>query len=139
MGTLRDLNQQGAKDYNNGDLDAMAEAYSRDAVFVSPDGRFEGVDAIRKQWADQMAAFPGAQIEYTREVEEGDTIVTEFIFRGTNTGPLALPDGSELPATGKAVELEGVVIAKVVGGKVVSETMYYDNMKAYGDLGLLPS
>jgi ketosteroid isomerase-like protein len=139
MGTLRDLNQQGAKDYNNGDLDAMAKLYSRDAVLVSPDGRFEGIDAIRKQWADQMAAFPGAQIEYIREIEQGDTIVTEFVFRGTNSGPLALPDGSELPATGKAIELDGVVVATVVGDKIVSETMYYDNMKAYGDLGLLPS
>jgi hypothetical protein len=44
-----------------------------------------GIDAIRQQWADQMAAFPGAD------------------------------------------------------GKIVSETMYYDNMAAYTALGLLPS
>jgi steroid delta-isomerase-like uncharacterized protein len=139
VGTARDLGQQGVKHYNNGDLDAMAALYSSDAVLVGPDGRYEGSDAIRKQWADQMAAFPGAQVENTSEIEDGDTVVTEFVFRGTNSGALVLPDGSELPATGKSVEIPGVTIAKVADGKIVSETMYYDNMVTYAALGLLPS
>jgi steroid delta-isomerase-like uncharacterized protein len=139
MGTARDLNQQGVKHFNNGDLDAMTALYSRDAVLVGPDGRHEGVDAIRKQWADQIAAFPGGQVDYTSEIEEGDTIVSEFTFRGTNTGALVLPDGSELPATGKSVELSGVTIAKVADGKIVSETMYFDNLALYTALGLVPA
>lgn len=139
MGTARDLNQQGTKHYNNGDLEAMTALYSQDAVLVAPDGRFEGIDAIRKSWADQMAAFPGAQVENLSEIEEGDTIAVEFVFRGTNKGALTLPDGSELPATNKTIEITGATIAKVADGKIVSETMYFDNMATYAAMGLLPS
>lgn len=139
MTTGRELNEQGIKHYNNGDIDAMVALYSRDAVLVGPDGRHEGTDAIRKQWTDQKAAFPNAQVESILEVEDGDTLVSEFIFRGTNKGALQLPDGSELPATGKSVEIRGVTIAKVADGKIVSETMYFDNMAVYAALGLLPS
>jgi steroid delta-isomerase-like uncharacterized protein len=139
VGTARDLNQQGVKHFNNGDLDAMAALYASDAVVVDPGGRHEGIAAIRKLWADQLAAFPGGQVEYTTEIEEGDTIVGEFIFRGTNTGAVVVPDGSELPASGKSVELSGVTIATVVDGKIASETMYYDNLALYTALGLLPA
>ena len=139
MGVARDLNQQGLKHYNNGDLDAMTALYSKDAVLVGPDGRFEGVDAIRGSWAEQMASFPGAQVETVTEIEEGDTIATEFVYRGTNNGALKLPDGSELPATGKTIEIPGAIIAKVANGQIVSETMYFDNMATYAALGLLPS
>ena len=139
MGVARDLNQQGIKHYNNGDLEAFVALYSRDAVLVGPDGRFEGVDAIRDSWAEQMAAFPGAQVETVTEIEDGDTIAAEFVFRGTNNGALKLPDGSELPATGKTIEVPGATVAKVANGQIVSETMYFDNMAVYAALGLLPS
>jgi steroid delta-isomerase-like uncharacterized protein len=139
MGQARDINQQGAKHYNNGDVDAMAALYSDDAVLVSPDGRVEGIDAIRASWAEQLASFPGAQVELVRDIEDGDVVASEFIFRGTNAGPLRMPDGTELPATGKSMEVAGVTVTTVRDGKIVSETMYYDNMAGFAQLGLLPS
>jgi steroid delta-isomerase-like uncharacterized protein len=139
MATARELNEQGMKHYNNGDVDAMAALYRDDAVLVSPDGRAEGIDAIRASWADQKASFPDGQVESVRDIEDGDVGVSEFIFRGTNSGPLKLPDGTEIPATGKVMEIAGVTVTAVKDGKIATETMYYDNMAAFAALGLLPS
>jgi hypothetical protein len=40
----------------------------------------------------------------------------EITWMGTHNGPLALPSGS-LPATGKAVEFDGVQVFIVEGGR----------------------
>ena len=56
----------------------------------------------------------------------------------SNTGPLVLPDGTDLPATGKRVELKGMDLAQMRDGKVAVQHMYYDNMARNRQLGLLP-
>jgi predicted ester cyclase len=139
MGAGRDINLQAVKDYNNGDVAGMASLYRDDAVLTTPDGRFEGIEAIRESWARQLAAFPGAQVDMRLDVEEGDVVANEWHFRGVNSGTLAMPDGSEVAATGKTVELMGCSVTTIRGGKIASETMYYDNMAAFTQLGLLPS
>jgi hypothetical protein len=48
--------------------------------------------------------------------EDGDNGFLEAAFKGTHTGPLNAPSGA-VPATGKAVEIPFIVMAKVEGGK----------------------
>jgi hypothetical protein len=55
-------------------------------------------------------------IETSLVIEEGDTVVAEWISRLTHTGPLSMPDGTEIAATGKTVEHAGVTISKVGTG-----------------------
>ena len=57
---------------------------------------------------------------------------------GTHTGPLVLPDGTELPPTGKRVEVKGMELVRVRDGKVVVDNLYYDNLAVAAQLGLLP-
>ena len=40
-------------------------------------------------------------------IEQGDTFADEWTFVGTQTGPFRLPDGGELPPTGRRVEVRG--------------------------------
>jgi hypothetical protein len=49
--------------------------------------------------------------------EDGDNGFLEAVFKGTHTGPLNAPSGT-VPATGKAIEIPFVVMAKVEGGEV---------------------
>ena len=49
-----------------------------------------------------------------------------------------LPDGTELPATGKQVEVRGMELVRVREGKIVVDNMYYDNLAVAAQLGLLP-
>jgi predicted ester cyclase len=60
------------------------------------------------------------------------------VFVGTHTGPLVLPDGTELPPTGKRVEVKGMELVRVRDGKIVVDNLYYDNLAVAAQLGLLP-
>jgi predicted ester cyclase len=61
-----------------------------------------------------------------------------WVFVGTHTGPLVLPDGAELPPTGKRVEVSGMELVRVRDGKIVVDNLYYDNLAVAAQLGLLP-
>jgi ketosteroid isomerase-like protein len=49
-----------------------------------------------------------------------------------------MPDGSEIPPTGKTVELPGVDIITVRDGKVVSQRDYFYVVAMMSQLGLVP-
>ena len=124
--------------YNAGDLEACMELYAEDAVQWMHDGLFAGVDAIQERLARDLTAFPDAKYVVESFVEDGDTFADEWTFTGTNTGPLHLPDGSEITATGKPVEIKGMELVEVRDGKIVVDNLYYDFMAAVAQLGLIP-
>jgi steroid delta-isomerase-like uncharacterized protein len=124
--------------YNAGDLDACMELYAEDAVQRMHDGIFEGLDAIRNRLARDLDAFADAKYVVESFVEDGDRFADEWTFTGTNTGPFRLPDGSEVPATGKPVEIRGMELVEVRDGKIVVDNLYYDFMAAVVQLGLVP-
>jgi ketosteroid isomerase-like protein len=49
-----DMQKHFAEAYNRGDLDAMAAAFTKDAVRVTPSGIFQGRDAIRRGFQDAL-------------------------------------------------------------------------------------
>ena len=124
--------------YNAGELDACMELYAEDAVQRMHDGIFEGLDAIRNRLARDLDAFAEAKYVVESFVEDGDKFADEWTFTGTNTGPFRLPDGSEVPATGKPVEIRGMELVEVRDGKIVVDNLYYDFMAAVVQLGLVP-
>ena len=124
--------------YNDGDLDACMELYAEDASQRMHDGVFEGVDAIRGRLARDLEAFEDAKYVVDSFFARGDKFADEWTFTGTNTGPLRLPDGTEIPATGKRVEIKGMEYVEVRDGKIVVDNLYYDFMAAFAQLGLIP-
>ena len=138
MQTGRELLDRYVELYNAGDLDACMQLYADDAVQLMHDGLFEGVDAIRERLARDLTAFPDAKYVVESFVEDGDTFADEWTFTGTNTGPFRLPDGSEVSATGRPVEIKGMELVEVRDGKIVVDNLYYDFMAAVSQLGLVP-
>jgi ketosteroid isomerase-like protein len=136
MGTAKDLIERGSAAYADGDVATMTGLYADDAVLVAPDGRYEGIDAIRGYWEMSMGALKG-DVAVTSGIEQGDTYAGEFQLSLTNVGPLAMPDGTELPATGKEIQMAGAEFAVVRNGKLVEHRMYWDNMAAFQQLGLV--
>ena len=136
--SLRDIMELGAKAYENGDLDGLVSSYAGNAVLESPEGRYEGLDAIREYWATNLSGISQASVELTTSVESGDVYFGEFRLRGTNTGDITLPDGTEIPATGKSLEISAVEMCRVSGDKIVEHKMWWDNLGAFAQLGLLP-
>jgi pimeloyl-ACP methyl ester carboxylesterase/predicted ester cyclase len=124
--------------YNAGDLDGVMDLYAEDASQIMPEGTFEGRSAIRERLARDLVACPDIEWTVLSFVEQGDTFADEWSFVATHTGPFQLPDGGELPATGKRVELRGMELVQVRDGKIVVDNLYYDNMAVFAQLGLVP-
>jgi steroid delta-isomerase-like uncharacterized protein len=124
--------------YNAGDLDACMELYAEDAVQRMHDGTFAGRSAIRERLARDLTACPDATYTVGSFVEQGDSFADEWTFAGTQTGPLSLPDGTQLPPTGKRLEIKGMELVQVRDGKIVIDNLYYDAMAVLAQVGLLP-
>ena len=125
--------------YNAGDLDGVMDLYAEDAEQNMPDGTFVGRDAIRDRLAQELIAFPDVNHVVRSFVEQGDSFCDEWTFAGTHTGSLLLPDGRDLAATGKRVEVRGMEYCQVNDdGKLIVNTLYYDNLAVLVQLGLVP-
>jgi len=124
--------------YNAGDLDAVMDLYAEDAVQLMPDGTFEGRSTIRERLAQELNGFSDVAHRVESFVEQGDAFADEWTFVGTHTAPFPLPDGSQLPPTGKRVEIRGMEFVQMHDGKIVVDNLYYDTLAVAVQLGLVP-
>lgn len=139
MGANLKLVDQAIAAYNSGDMKAFCAFYADDAVLVTPDGTYTGQAEILERWLDTQAAFPDGTVTVTLAVDDGSCVVNEWTFKATNTGPLTMPDGSQIPATGLSLEVPGMDITEIRDGKITSHRMYFDNVAAFTQLGLMPA
>ena len=138
MSAYRKLLDRYVELYNAGDLDACMELYAEDAVQRMHDGTFAGRSAIRERLARDLITCPDATYTVGSFVEQGDSFADEWTFTGTQTGPFPLPDGTQLPPTGKRVQIRGMELVQVRDGKIVVDNLYYDSMAVVAQLGFLP-
>ncbi|HET7808034.1 MAG TPA: ester cyclase [Gaiellaceae bacterium] len=138
MSVNRDLLELYVARYNAGDLDGVMDLYAEDAVQNMPDGSFTGRRAIRERLAQELSAFSDVNHVVRSFVEQGDAFCDEWTFSGTHTSPVRLPDGRELAPTGTRVEIRGMEYCLMRDGKLVVNTLYYDNVAVAAQLGLLP-
>lgn len=138
MSANRELLERYVELYNAGDLGACMELYAEDAVQLMHDGIFEGRSEIQERLARDLTAFPDATYTVASFVEQGEAFADEWTFTGTQTGPLLLPDGTQLPPTGKRVEIKGMELVRLRDGQIVVDNLYYDMVAALFQLGLVP-
>ena len=124
--------------YNAGDLDTVMDLYADDTVQLMPDGFFEGKAAIRERLARDLETCSDIAHTVLSFLEQGDLFADEWTFEGTHTGALPLPDGSEVPPTGKRLKIRGMELVQMRDGKIVVDNLYYDNMALLAQLGLIP-
>jgi predicted ester cyclase len=139
MSSIRDAYEQGIGFYNAGDVEGLVNLYTEDATRVTPFGTFEGRAAIYEALSGDKAAFPDRTMTLDVCVEQGGTIAAEWTVVGTQTGPLVMPDGTELPPTGKRIEIKGMELVQFRDGKAAVHHQYWDNMAIAGQLGVLPA
>ncbi|MBE4736832.1 MULTISPECIES: ester cyclase [Streptomyces] len=140
MGQARELMDQLTEALTtHQDPKTVANLFAEDAVAHTPDGgELHGRDAIAEYWQQMTDAMPEARYESLASFEVGDTAIDEGVFSGTNTGPLAFPDGTSMPATHKDISMRGVDFATVRDGQIVSYRLYFDQLDFLNQLGLLP-
>jgi steroid delta-isomerase-like uncharacterized protein len=134
----RDLAQAGVDAFNTRDPNAMRSIYARDATITNPDSpdpmsveqMIDGFDAA-------LSSFPDAQVALGTVVVDGDNMAFEMTWTGTHRGPLAMPDGSELPPTGRTVSFGVSVMLEIREGLIHRERQYYDNLGVLDQLGVV--
>jgi steroid delta-isomerase-like uncharacterized protein len=111
---------------SNGDVDGAVELVADQGDYRTPMGRLPGKDVIRQYLAGFDAAFPEAHFDIDNVVESGSTVAVEGVYHGTHDGPLGMPDGSSLPATGRKVHAPFTTMFTVAGGRITSHRPYWD-------------
>jgi steroid delta-isomerase-like uncharacterized protein len=119
---------------NQKNMDALEEFYAADAVWHEPDQELQGLEEIRQYVALNFAAFPDVNFTVEDVIAEGDKAVTRWTVRGTHQG-----ETEEFgPPTGRQIELEGLTLHRLEGGKIVEEWERFDNLSFMQQLGLAP-
>ena len=119
-----------------------AKDVERYSGLILPDGKvtvvpFGMVLSFRDYFQNWAKAFPDGKCEVVTILCQGEKVMSEFIGRGTHTGPLNGP-GGVIPATGKNVEIRFAESVELKNGKMASSRVYFDNANFMAQLGLSP-
>jgi steroid delta-isomerase-like uncharacterized protein len=127
--------------FNRHEFDAVLEHVSEDVeVEVYYAGlSLRGREGFREMMAYHKAPFPDGEVEVIRQLAGEEGVTNEGIYRATHTAPMPLPDGSEVPPTGRRIEVPFCEVWRIEAGKVKSLHSYSDNLIVLGQLGLAPA
>ena len=73
-------------------------------------------------------AFPDEHGTITGVYTSGKTVAIEVTWEGTHSGPMAMPDGQELPPSNKPFTVKSVQVIEVEDGKMKALRTYFDLM-----------
>jgi steroid delta-isomerase-like uncharacterized protein len=119
---------------NEHNPDAIDELYTPNLVWHEPDQDVEGTEEARRFLNTYLSAFPDMRVSVEDVIAEGDKAVTRWTIRGTHQGEI-----EEFgPPTGRQVEIKGITIHRLEGGKIAEEWERYDNLGVMQQLGLAP-
>jgi len=120
---------------NNGNLSVVDESLSTDYVYREPTvGERRGRAASRELITMYRNAFPDLRLTIDEQIAEGDTVVTRWTGTGTHRGELF-----GIPPSGNTVRVQGVLVSRIVNGKVVEESEMYDALGMLRQLGAVPA
>lgn len=127
--------------WNAQDVETFRARHKPDVVVRWP-GQPDPTVGIEAHTTESIAfwkTFPDQQLDnrpYKVFFASGDWTCSIARFRGTMTGPMTLPDGTEIPATGKPFEVDFYTIAKWDDGQIVEENLMYDLVGFLKQIGL---
>ena len=100
---------------NSGNVLAADEAFLPDSIIHingNPQRDLSLAD-FKQMAAGLLIAFSDLHFTINDQFVAGEKVSTRWTATGTHTGPLG-----DIPATGKSVEIQGLIIDHVVDGKV---------------------
>lgn len=124
--------------FSKGDYDTVLAHTNEDVVAVlTPFGQtFNGKEGFMQFMQGFKGAMPDIEIVVTNQIVTDNTVTTEFIAKGTNTGPLQTPAGP-IPPTGKVAEWPVCEVWEVRDGKLSALRNYQDIATMLRQLGLV--
>jgi steroid delta-isomerase-like uncharacterized protein len=115
--------------------DSLDEVYPPDVVWHVPGGQdLRGIEEAKQFVSTYLEAFPDTSFSVEDMLAEGDKVISRYTVTGTHQGETE----DFGPPTGRQVELEGITIHRIEGGKIVEEWNQFDNLSILQQLGLVP-
>jgi len=115
-----------------GNLDAVDELYTEDAVEHTPVGDFSGRETIRGGFEMTRRAFSDYTVSVDDIIAEGDTVAVRLTERGTHDGEFM-----GIEATGKEFEHQTMAFLRLEEGKVAEWWVQPDNLGLMQQLGVV--
>ena len=120
---------------NKGNLSVVDENLSTDYVYREPTvGERRGIANMRELITMYRNAFADMKLTINQQIAEGDQVVTRWTATGTHRGELF-----GVAPTGRTVSVQGVLVSRIVNGKVVEENELYDALGMMRQLGVVPA
>ena len=121
---------------NERDLDGVLAHYKPDCRFYGwAPNTMETLDVAgnRESMSALLAAFPDSRFPVENIVAEADRVVVPHSFRGTHQA-----DFQGVPATGKSVNVNAIIIFRMENGKVAESWLSAEYMGLMQQLGVVP-
>lgn len=111
---------------NNGDFSVLTELVQPDYIYRSPDQELEGPEALKGLLAAYRVAFPDLNVSIDDLVNGGEKVAISITLTGTHQGDLM-----GIPATGKPVNLQGMILSHFRDGRIVEEFEILDMLAMF--------
>jgi steroid delta-isomerase-like uncharacterized protein len=120
--------------FNGGNAQIIRELVDADHVSHLPTGDHYGPEGVRIDIVCFRTAFPDLKLEIEEFIDASDRVIYRFIARGTHNGPFM-----GIPASGKQVQVYGIGIDRLAGGKTIERWIQYDSAGLLQQLGMISS
>lgn len=119
---------------NGGDIEATGKYFHDDVVEQVPlPGQGPGLAGLKEVLRSLRSAFQDMHWSVEEQIEEGDKVVTRFVWTGTHQ-----VEFFGVPATSRNVSVWGVVIDRFVDGKIKETRIIMDGLGLMAQLGVFP-
>jgi len=118
---------------NRGDVSVADKVFAKNCVIHingSPERSLD-VAGFRQMIAGLLSAFPDLRLTIEDQIVAGDKVATRWVAEGTNNAPFG-----NVPATGRRVRVDGLVLDHIADGIVVERWEQWDQAGMMQQLGL---
>jgi steroid delta-isomerase-like uncharacterized protein len=118
---------------NRGDISAADEVFAPGCVvhITGSPARDLPLEGFKQMVAGLLAAFPDLRFTIEDQVVAADRVATRWLAEGTHTGPLG-----EVPPTGRRIRVDGLILDRIDGGRVIERWEQWDQPAMLRQLGL---
>ena len=118
---------------SRGNLAACDDLVAPDFIELDPlPGQEQGREGLKQVLAGMRQGFPDMHWSIEEQIAEGDKVITRFVWRGTHQGEFL-----GVPATGRQVRVPGVVIDRIVEGRMKESRILMDTLSMMQQLGVI--
>ena len=120
---------------NQGRLERADDLVIEDFVELDPlPGQTQGREGLKQVVREMRTSFPDMHWKAEEMIAEGEKVSTRFTWTGTQHGPFL-----GIPATGRQIVVKGVVIDRLVAGKMADSRILMDTLGMLQQLGAIPA